>query len=137
MRTTVSGDLDAAAREKQRFHDAWTFRAQDSRSTRIDELVRTAAEAPNLDARNAAVEGMRAALALGDNAAVLDAARDFLEAPPIEVPDERRQAVLDLYARAFTTWFVELDGPLDAAAEQRVGAYQKLAAPKDVGEVKS
>ncbi|MER9070426.1 hypothetical protein NKH84_28385 [Mesorhizobium sp. M0902] len=124
----AAGGEAAATKEAQRFHGAWSLRASDPREARIEELKREAIEAPNLKVRNTAVEQLKSALESGDQEAVLNAAERFLGAPPLQAVDERRDAVLDIYARAFSIWFAETADPLALPGKNHIDAYGKLVA---------
>lgn len=127
------GDKESALAEADRFLAAWTFRADDPREEQIRQWRREVAELPNRRIRNAAYERMQNALQRGDREVAMEAAEQFLGAPPIDVADPRWDRVVNVYARDFITWFSELAEPLGDAARVRVEGYKKLAVKADVG----
>ncbi|MET4071879.1 hypothetical protein ABID58_006703 [Bradyrhizobium sp. S3.2.6] len=115
------------AAEAQRFLDAWTLQQNDLRIAQVQALRRDALELPNRRIRDAAFEQLRQAVQGNDDAAAIDAAERFLDAPPLQIADPRREVVLDAYARAFSIWFSNLPEPLSETALARIQSYRKLA----------
>ncbi|WP_426409761.1 hypothetical protein [Bradyrhizobium ganzhouense] len=113
--------------EAQRFFSAWTLQANDARDAQVKTLLREAQEAPNRRIRDNAFEQLRLALQREDNETALDAAEHFLGAPPLQIADPRRQAVLRAYARVFTAWFADLPEPVGEAPQARISNYRKFA----------
>lgn len=111
-------------REAERFLATPTLSWADPREAQVRSLLREAREAPSRRVRDAAFKQTQAALARGDDFAVLQAVEKFAAAPPLTIDDKRATLVRDIYARGFVRWFASLDGGANAAAATQSQTYQ-------------
>jgi hypothetical protein len=129
----VQGDEKTIMAEADRFFAAWTLHGSDPREDHVRQLRQDVVETPNRKIRDAAIEKIRNANQRGDRKAAMEAAEQFLGAPPIRVADSRWDQVVDLYARDFIDWFADLAEPIDEAARMRIQGYKKLVISSAAG----
>jgi hypothetical protein len=120
------GDEQAARAAADRVLAARPFGGPDAQQAEAERLRAELSDWQNRRIRDATFAQLQQAASSADHEAVLQAAERFLEAPPQQGQDPRREQVLKRYREAFTSWFVGLTGDLDDDARRRIERYRAL-----------